>query len=60
MNIYHLPQGLQFLNQVGMTLNIEERVKLELTFSKLIDKTKYDQVLFWGKIEGMNKDYYIA
>ena len=60
MNIYHLPQGLKFLNQVGMTLNVEERVKLELTFSKLTDKTKYDQVLFWGKIEGMNKDYYIA
>lgn len=42
MNIYHLQEGLKFLNQVGMTLTVEERIKLELNFSKLIDKTKYD------------------
>lgn len=60
MNIYNIPQGLKFLNQVGMTLNVDERIKLDLTLSKLADKTKFDQVLFWGKIEGMTKDYYIA
>ncbi len=48
------------MNQVGSTLNIDERIKLELVFSKLADKDTYDQVLFWGKIEGINKDYYIA
>ena len=35
-------------------------MKLELSLIKINEKEKYDQILFWGKIEGLNKDYYIA
>lgn len=49
---------------MGATLSLEERMKLELAMVKTTetfnDKEKYDQILFWGKIEGLTKDYYIA
>jgi len=41
-------------------LNVEERMKLELSLLKISETEKFDQVLFWGKIEGTAKDYYIA
>lgn len=27
---------------------------------KLTESTNFDQILFWGKIEGILKDYYVA
>lgn len=54
------------MNQLGVTINIEERLKLEIILFKLLETTKFDQLLFWGKIEGncnnsgLKKDYYIA
>ena len=35
-------------------------MKLELALMKLTETTDFDQILFWGKIEGIKKDYYIA
>lgn len=35
-------------------------MKLELSLLKMSEKEKFDQILFWGKIEGIAKDYYIA
>jgi hypothetical protein len=42
MNIYNIQQGLRFVNQVGSTLNVDERIKLELLFCKLADGNLYD------------------
>ena len=41
------------MNQVGSTLNIDERIKLELVLSKLAEKGDFDKLLLWGKIEGI-------
>ena len=44
----------------GVTLSIEERLKLDSELSKLKSEIKCDEILFWGKIMGSQKDYYIA
>lgn len=43
-----------------MTLSTEERMSLELALMKLHEKEPSDEIRFWGKIEGTNKNYYIA
>lgn len=60
MDIYRVCEDLKFVNQIGKTLNLQERMKLELALMKLTEATNFDQILFWGKIEGIKKDYYIA
>lgn len=60
MDIYRLTSDLKFVNQIGATLNLDERMKLELALLKITETQKFDQVLFWGKVEGVVKDYYIA
>jgi len=60
MDIYRLTSDLKFVNQIGATLNIEERMKLEIALLKLNETQQYEQMLFWGKIEGTERDYYIA
>lgn len=36
------------------------RMRLELALLKLSENYKFDQHQFWGRIEGIEKDYYIA
>jgi hypothetical protein len=35
MNIYNLKSDLVFINQLGITINVEERLKLEIILFKL-------------------------
>ncbi|MCQ2821557.1 MAG: hypothetical protein MJ252_30230 [archaeon] len=44
----------------GVTLSIEERLKLDNELSKMKAEIQCDEILFWGKIMGAEKDYYIA
>jgi len=60
MDIYRLATDLKFPNQIGATLNVEERMKLELSLLKLNETQQFEQILFWGRIEGIERDYYIA
>lgn len=60
MDIYKIDSELKYVNQIGSTINVEERLKLELAFLRLQESEKFDQILFWGKIEGIASDYYIA
>ena len=42
-------------------INIKyKRIKLSLGLQQINSGRKYDEVLFWGRIEGTKKDYYIA
>lgn len=36
------------------------RLKLDVGLRKLADPTKFDEVCFWGRIRGAQKNYYIA
>eukprot|EP01017_Pseudomicrothorax_dubius_P042130 TRINITY_DN6833_c0_g1_i1.p1 TRINITY_DN6833_c0_g1~~TRINITY_DN6833_c0_g1_i1.p1 ORF type:complete len:278 (+),score=92.85 TRINITY_DN6833_c0_g1_i1:173-1006(+) len=35
-------------------------MKLELAILKLNESQQFDQIVFWGKIEGISRDYYIV
>ncbi|EGR29932.1 radial spoke head protein, putative [Ichthyophthirius multifiliis] len=60
MDIYRLSTDIKFMNQIGMTLSVEERMKLELSILKINENENFDQILFWGKIQGVKADYFVA
>lgn len=62
MNIHHgLEDNLKYISTFnGVCLNIEERFKLEIALDNLHLDIKSDEMWFWGKIMGVEKDYYIA
>ena len=43
-----------------VSISIEEQIKLKTTLDQLKCDIKADEMLFWGKILGAEKDYYIA
>jgi radial spoke head protein 9 len=71
MNINNIESELKFVNQLGITINTEERLKLEIVIQNLKQSQKFEHLHFWGKIEGNSiiskinysgtqKDYYIV
>ena len=44
----------------GVCLSLEERIKLLTVLDQLKSDIKCDEILFWGKILGAEKDYYIS
>lgn len=52
MNINNIESELKFVNQLGITINTEERLKLELVIQNLKQSQNFEHLLFWGKIEG--------
>lgn len=62
MNIFNnLEESLNYIALFnGVTINLEERLKLEISLADLQQNIKSDEIYFWGKIIGVEKDYYIA
>ena len=60
MNVNKLDYELDFANNSGATLNIEELTHLQLSVANLNANEKFDEVYFWGRIRGVDKDYYIV
>lgn len=62
MNIHEdLESNLKYISKFnGLSLNIEERFKLEIALNNLHLNIKSDEMWFWGKIIGIEKDYYVA
>ena len=44
----------------GICLSLEERIKILTVLDQLKTDIKCDEMQFWGKILGAEKDYYIA
>ena len=44
----------------GVCFSIEERIKLETLLDQLKSDIKCEEMMLWGKIMGVEKDYYIA
>ena len=44
----------------GVCLSLEERIKILTTLDQLKSDIKCDEMQFWGKILGAEKDYYIC
>ena len=62
MNIEQgLNDQMKYISEAnGVCLSIEENIKLESLLDKLKSDIKCDEMLFWGKIMGAEKDYYIC
>lgn len=60
MKVQNITSELKFLNRIGATLSTEDRIYLEAAILKLSHEYTYDQFNFWGRIEGISKNYYIA
>ena len=43
---------LKYINANGVTLNIEERMNLDLALQKLQIDFGFEELLFWGKVNG--------
>ena len=60
MDILDLSNELKQLRYNGVTLNLDERLQLELALHKLQSDSAAEELLFWGKINGVTNDYYIS
>ena len=60
MLLSNLSTDLPLLWPSGMTLSLEEKMNIELSLLKIYEHEDFEEVLFWGKIRGIMKDYYIA
>lgn len=52
MEVENIASHLKYVNSSGVTLNIEERMNLDIALQKLNNDFSFDEVLFWGKIIG--------
>ena len=43
---------LKFIEANGLTLNIEERLNLDLSLQKLQIDFNFEELLLWGKVSG--------
>ena len=62
MNIEQgLEENMKEISAVnGVCLSLEERIKLLTMLDQLKSDIKCDEMQFWGKILGAEKDYYIC
>ena len=48
----NLLDHLKYLSQNGITLNMEEKLQLDLALQKLDNDLNFEELAFWGKISG--------
>ena len=63
MDILDLDTSLQFVSYNGIGLNCEQKFQLQNGIQQLLNsasKHDFEELLFWGRIEGINQDYYIC
>jgi len=63
MDILDLENSLKFASYNGVGLNIDERFQLQNGIQVLLNsaaRSDFEELLFWGRIEGLTKDYYIC
>ena len=53
MELSKLASELKFVEVNGVTLNIDERTRVNLGCMELANDIKVSQMHFWGKIRGM-------
>lgn len=61
MDASTLQEQVKHLSAAGsVTLNIDERLKIELALDTLQDAMNFEHIQLWGKINGLESDYFIA
>jgi hypothetical protein len=46
---------LKYINANGITLNLDERMNLNLSLQKLQLDFGFEELLFWGKVNGKHR-----
>ena len=54
MELKTLSANLKYLSSNGITLNIEEKMHVMLALSQLQCEMNFEELFFWGKVEGKN------
>jgi len=60
MNINNFNSELKFVNRIGKNLSVEERTDSYTSVEALSSLYHYEKWNFWGRIEGISKNYYIV
>ena len=60
MEVLDFSEEIKNFKHNGVTLNLDERMQLEMSLNELQCKAECEELLFWGKITGLKNDYYIA
>lgn len=60
MNISNFKENLNYLSYCGISLSLEEAAVLENSLIILKSDNKFTETFFWGRINGVKHDYYIA
>ena len=60
MDILDFSEEIKNFRHNGITLNLDERMQLEGALNTLQTKNDDEELTFWGKINGIKNDYYIA
>lgn len=53
-------EQLKYIATAGVTLSTEERMQLDCALSTLQSSMGFETLYLWGKITGIETDYYIA
>ena len=60
MDILDFSEEIKNFSHNGVTLNLDERMQLEMALMALYEKEQCEELTFWGKINGLKNDYFIA
>ena len=60
MEVIDLQDEFSNLRSRGVSLNLDERMQLELALHKLHSEINAEEVMLWGKITGLKNDYFVA
>lgn len=60
MNIEYFSEGLEYLLYTGHKLSHEKKFLIENSLILLQNENHFANIYFWGRINGIAKDYYIA
>lgn len=60
MNIEYLQESLDYLMYLGIKLSPEQKILIENSLITLQTENRFEAIFFWGRINGIERDYYIA
>ena len=60
MDILDFSEEIKNFRHNGVTLNLDERMQIEMALNTLQGRIDTEELVFWGKVNGIKADYYIA
>ena len=52
MDYRNINNSIKYLAQNGITLNVDERMRVQLALGQLQCEIPFEELMLWGKIEG--------